>query len=129
MRLDAHERMLEEQGERDRRCGLEQDADEEFARELELADRIAEQASLPPGDALGHAAARDRLGYARSPYEQPHEPEPARLAEGDRFRFHDGEGPRPGRVVRTLDQGFVEVDFGRYGRTVVAADEIEPDAN
>ena len=80
MCLRAHERMLEEEEERNRRYGLEHDPDDEFADELELADRIGEQASLPAGHPQAHAAARYLLGRGPCPYEQPHEPEPQRCS-------------------------------------------------
>ena len=128
MRLRALERMLEEQHERDRRYGLAEHEDEEFELELELADRIAEQASLPPGDAGCRALARKRLGLPVGPYERPHEPEPRRPAEGERVRHHERDAVRVGRIVHTLDhEGLAEVDFGRDGTTLVALDDLEPE--
>jgi hypothetical protein len=125
----AHDRFFEEQRERDRRYGREHDEYAEFVHELELADRIADQASLPPGHPLARAAAPHRLGRGLSAYEQPHEPEPQRLAAGERVRHHRPDGHRPGRVVRTADhEGLVEVDFGRHGASLVAADELEREA-
>jgi hypothetical protein len=126
----AHDRFFEEQRERDRRYGLEHDEYGEFVRELELADRIADQASLPPGHPLARAAARQRLGRGPSPYEQPHEPEPQRFSAGERVTHHQpGGGSRPGRVVRAPDhQGLVEVAFGGHGTTLVAGDELEREA-
>jgi len=60
----AHDRFFEEQRERDRRYGLEHDEYAEFVHELELADRIADQArcrraTRSPGrrPATGSAAA------------------------------------------------------------------------
>src|SRR4051794_14719671 len=125
----ALERMLEEQHERDLRYGVADDEYDEFERELELADRIAEYASAPPFDAGCRALARKRLGLPGSPYAQPHDRDPHRYAEGDRVCNHDGTGPRAGRVVRMLDhEGLAEVDFGREGTTLVGIDEIEPEA-
>ena len=63
----AHDRFFEEQRERNRRYGLEHDEYAEFVHELELADRIADQASLPPGHPLARAAARHRLGRGPRP--------------------------------------------------------------
>jgi hypothetical protein len=129
MHLRALERMLEEQWERERRYGVADDEYEEFERELELADRIAEHASVSPGDPRCRVLARKRLGLPGSPYEHPHDPDPHRYAEGDRVRHHDGSGPRAGRIVRTLDhEDLVEVDFGREGTTLVGIDEIKPEA-
>jgi hypothetical protein len=126
MRLRALEGMLEEQEERDRRDGVADDEYDDFERELELADRLAEHASVPPGDPLCRALARKRLGLPGSPYEHPHDPSLRRYAEGDRVRHQDGNGPRAGRVVRALDhEGLVEVDFGRQGTTVVAVEDLE----
>jgi hypothetical protein len=129
MHLRTLERMLEEQHERDRRYGIAYDECDDFELELELADRIAEHASVPPGDPLCRALARRRLGLPGSPYEHPHEPPLRRYTEGDRVQHHHGDGPRPGRVVRTLDQeGLVEVDLGHEGTALVGIDEIEPEA-
>jgi hypothetical protein len=125
----AQDRFFEEQRERDRRYGLEHDEYAEFVHELELADRIADQASLPPGHRLARAAARHRLGRGPSPHEWPHEPEPQRFAAGERVRHHGPDGHRTGRVVRMADHGgLVEVDFGRRGISLVAADELEREA-
>jgi hypothetical protein len=125
----AHDRFFDEQRERDRRYGLEHDEHAEFVRETELADRIADQASLPPGHPLARAAARHRLGRGPSPYEQPHEPEPRRFVAGEHVRHHGPDGHRPGRVVRAADhEGLVEVDFGRHGTSLIAADELEQEA-
>ncbi len=57
--------------------------------DLELADRIADQASLPPGHPLARAAARHRVGRGPSAYEQPHELEPQRFVAGERVS-HQG---------------------------------------
>ena len=128
MHLQAHERMLDEQYERDRRYGLEHDENDELERELALADRIAEQASMPPGDPGCRALARKRLGLPGRPYEHPHDRELRRYAEGERVRHHDGSRPRTGRIMHTLDhEGLVEVDFGREGTTLVGFDQIEPE--
>jgi hypothetical protein len=109
------------------RYGLEHDPRAEHEQELELADRLADQASLSPGAA--RKLARQRLGRGPSPYEQPHEPEPQRLATGERVNHHRPDGPRPGRVVRVLErEGVVEVEFDRHGTTFVAADELEREA-
>src|SRR4051794_36298400 len=125
----ALERMLEEQWERDRRYGVADDEYDEFERELELADRIAEHASAPPFDAGCRALARKRLGLPGSPYEHPRDLELRRYAEGDRVLHDDGNGPRTDRIMRTLDhEGLVAVDFGRGGTTLVGIDEIEPEA-
>jgi hypothetical protein len=130
MRVSAHDRFLDEERERDRRYGLEHDEYGEFVHELELADRIADQASLPPGHPLARAAARHRLGRGPSPYECPHEPAPQAFTAGERVSHHGlGGRSRPGQVVRALEhEGLVEVDFGRHGTTLVAADELEREA-
>src|SRR3954466_11271503 len=125
----ALERMLERRHERDRRYGVDYDEQDDFERELERADRIAEHASLPPGDPGCRALARKRLGLPGSPYEHPHDPELRRYAEGERVPHRDGNGARAGRIVRTLDhEGLVEIDFGREGTALVGIDEIEPKA-
>ena len=50
----------------DRLAERADDERERLERELELADRIAEQASLPPGAPEAREEARRRLGRARS---------------------------------------------------------------
>src|SRR3954466_16105820 len=128
MHARALERMLEEQHERDLRYGVADDEYDDFERELELADRIAEHASLPPGDPGCRALARERLGLPGSPYEQPHDPEPHRYTEGERIRPDDGTGPRTGRILRAPDHdGLVEVEFGHDGTALVGIEDIEPD--
>lgn len=60
------------EGEQDelRRYGLDRDPREDHAHEVELAERIAEQASLPPGQPGVWALARYRLGRGPSPFER-----------------------------------------------------------
>jgi hypothetical protein len=127
MPTHGHDRFHEEQRDRDRRYGLERDEQADFVLELELADRIADQASLPPGHHLARAAARRRLGRGPSPYERPREPAPQRFAPGEPVSHHGPDGPSgPGRVVCThAHDGLVEVDFGQHGTTLVAADQLE----
>jgi hypothetical protein len=130
MPMHGPERFEQEERERDLREGLgEEDPHAELMRELELADRIADQASLPPGHPSAIAAARQRLGRGPSPYEQAHRPEPRRFAAGERVSHHaPGGDVRSGRVLRTLeDDGLVEVDFGRHGTTLVDPDQLEPE--
>jgi hypothetical protein len=113
-----------------RRYGLEHDPRADHEYELELADRLADQASLPPGDAAARALARHRLGRGPCTYGQPHEPEPQRFASGELVGHHGPHGrSRPGRVVRTRERdGLVEVDFDHHGNTLVAAAELEREA-
>src|SRR3954453_21378197 len=118
-------RMLEEQYQRDLRYGVADDGYDDFERELELADRIAEHASLPPGDPGCRALARKRLGLPGSPYEHPPDSPLLRYAQGDRVQHDHGDGPQAGRVVRMLDdEGLVEVDFGGEGTALVGIDDI-----
>ena len=120
-----HNRAREEQRERDIRYGLDRDPREEHEHELELTERIADQASLPPGHPIVLVAARHRLGRGPSPYEQPHQPEPQGFAAGERVNHLRPDGPRPGVVVRTLDEdALVEVDFGS-STTFVPVDELD----
>jgi hypothetical protein len=73
----------------------------------------------------GPQAARPARLAVRAPSRSPLR----RYTEGDRVQHHHSDGPRPGRVVRTLDQeGLVEVDFGHEGTALVGIDEIEPEA-
>jgi hypothetical protein len=119
---------LEQEGLR--RYGLEHDPGADLVRELELADRCAEQASLPPGHQV-RALARYRLGRGASPYEQPHEAMPAAAPEpGERVVHEDRDGQRrPGRLVERLDQnGAAVVAFDRGGESVVELDRLEREA-
>jgi hypothetical protein len=131
MATQGHDRYREQQREEDSRYGLERDEHADFLLELELADRIAEQASLPPSQRHpGCAAARQRLGRGRSPYEQPHQPEPRQFAAGEPVSHHNPDGDvRPGRVVRAdTTDGLVEVDFGPHGTSLVDPERLEPEA-
>jgi hypothetical protein len=130
MPMHGHHPFFEEQYERDLRYGLDHNPHEDLMRELELADRIADQASLPPGHPYATAAARHRLGRGPSPYEQPNRPEPRRFAAGERVNHHaPGGDVRPGHVLRTFEHdGLVEVDFGRHGTTLVDPDQLEREA-
>ena len=67
---DHHERTQDEL----RRYGLDRDPREDHAHEVELAERLAEQASLSPGDPGVQALARYRLGRGPSPFERPGTP-------------------------------------------------------
>ena len=114
-----------------RRYGLDRDPREEHAREVELAERLAEQASLPPGDPGVQALARHRLGRGESPFERPSTPAapPRPLALGDEVTYHgeDGAGPaRHGTVRRLIDEdGAAVVAFHGGGETAVSADALE----
>lgn len=119
------DRAREQQRERELRFGLDRDPLEEHQHELELTERIAEQASLPTSHPLVVAAVRHRLGRGRSPYEHAHQPEPRRLAAGDEVSHFGPHGPRPGVVVRTLDdEGLVEVEL-EHSTTLVPLHEVE----
>jgi hypothetical protein len=120
-----YNRAREEQRERELRYGLDHHPREDHEYELDLTERIAEQASLPPGHPTVLAAARHRLGRGRSPYEQPHEPGPQCFAAGEPVNHHGRDGPRPGVVVRTLDEDeLVEVNF-EGSTTFVPLHELE----
>jgi hypothetical protein len=126
MRSQGRDGGYEREQDELRRFALEHEPRADHEYELELADRLADQASLPPGGAAARALARHRLDRGLCPYERPHEPEPQRFAIGERVSHHRPDGTRPGRVVRTLEQeGIVEVDFDRDGTTLVAAEELE----
>lgn len=111
--------------EEDRRYGLEHDDDYELEIEWAVADRLAEHASLPPGDGDARALARHLLGRGSSPYEQPHSPSPVALRAGDAVCCHSADEIRSGRVVRDLGGTLVVVDFDRHGRSVVEAAMLE----
>jgi hypothetical protein len=130
MRSRSHDHGYEREQELLRRYGLEHDPRAEHERELELADRLAEQASLPPGDAAARALARHRLGRGPSPCERPRTPAPRpELAAGQEvtYRGEDGAGPpRHGTVRRLLDEdGAAVVAFDGGGETAVSADALE----
>jgi hypothetical protein len=113
-----------------RRYGLEQDPRADLVQELELADRYAEQASLPPGHPA-RALARYRLGRGPDPHEEPHRPpQPAAPEPGERVVHEDRDGQRqPGRVVERLDDdGAAVVAFDRGGESVVELDRLEREA-
>jgi hypothetical protein len=121
------------EGEQDelRRYGLDRDPREDHAHEVELAERIAEQASLPPGHPGVWALARYRLGRGPSPFQRagtamaPRAP----LAPGEEvtYRGEDGAGPaRHGTVRRLIDEdGAAVVAFDSGGETAVSADALE----
>ena len=121
------------EGEQDelRRYGLDLDPREDHAHEVELAERIAEQASLPPGHPAVWALTRYRLGRGPSPFEcagtamAPRAP----LAPGEEvtYRGEDGAGPaRHGTVRRLIDEdGAAVVAFDSGGETAVSADALE----
>ena len=114
-----------------RRYGLDRDPWEDHAREVELAERLAEQASLPPGDPGVQALARYRLGRGPSPFERPGTPAAPLppLAPGDEVTYHgeDGAGPaRHGTVRKLIDEdGAAVVAFDGGGETAVSADALE----
>jgi hypothetical protein len=115
----------EEHRDRERRLGLERDPREEHQHELDLTERIAEQASLPTSHPLVVAAVRHRLGRGPSPYEGPQHEAPDRFVAGERVNHHGPNGPRPGVVVRAFnEEALVEVDFGE-ATTIVDVDELE----
>ena len=122
----GHEREQDEL----RRYGLEHDPRADHAHELELAERLAEQASLAPGDAAVWALARYRLGRGPSPYGRVGAPgPPPELAAGQEvtYRGEDGAGPaRHGTVRRLLDAGDTAVvAFHGGGETAASADALE----
>jgi hypothetical protein len=100
MSTRANDRFFEEDRECDRRYGLEHDEYADFVHEIELADRIADQASFPPGHCAARQVARARLGLGRSPYEQPNAPGPAAAAGAGRGRDLPRRGGRRARPPR-----------------------------
>jgi hypothetical protein len=127
----ANDRLFEEDRECDRHYGLEHDEYAEFVHELELADRIADQASLPPGHCAARRLARVRLGLGRSPYERPNAPAPPpSLAPGEAvtYRGPAGDGrTRHGSVEQVLDEdhGAVVVRFEGGVRSALPAEALE----
>jgi hypothetical protein len=113
------------------RYGIEPNPHADHFHEQELADRIREQASLPPGHHAAWRLARSRLGLGRSPYERPTAPSPPPgLRPGERVSYRGARGdeaPRRGTVERVLDedQGAVVVRFERGGRHALPAEALE----
>jgi hypothetical protein len=131
--MHPHRRYGGHEGEQDELCryGLDRDPREDHDREVELAERIAEQASLPPGHPGVWVLARYRLGRGPSPFERAVKamaPRPP-LAPGDEvtYRGEDGAGPaRHGTVRRLIDEdGAAVVAFQGGGETAVSADALE----
>jgi hypothetical protein len=113
------------------RYGLDHDPRADHAHELELAERLGQQASLSPGDPAVCRLARYRLGRGPSPFGRPGTAAapPVRLAPGEEvtYRGEDGAGPaRHGTVSRLLDEsGTAVVAFHGGGETAVSADALE----
>jgi hypothetical protein len=126
-----HRHAFEQQHELLARYGLDRDPREDHDHEVELAERLAEQASLPPGDPAVCALARHRLGRGPSPYRRPATPAgpPLKLAPGEEvtYRGEDGAGPaRHGTVHRLVEEdGAAVVAFHGGGETAVSADALE----
>ena len=113
-----------------RRFGLDRDPREDHAHEVELAERIAEQASLPAGHPGVWALARYRLGRGPSPFQRAGTAmarPPLAPGEEVTYRGEDGAGPaRHGTVRRLIDEdGAVVVVFHGGGETAVSADALE----
>ena len=119
-----------ERRERDRRVGLDHNPREHLDQELALAERLAEHGSLPPGDAGARRLARRLLGRSPGLGEHPQDDERlvARFVAGEAVSHRAGEQSVRGHVVRDLADGLVEVDFGRHGRSVVEADQLDTEA-
>ena len=119
MPMHARERWLQEQREHHRRYGLEQDPSDEVEDEFELADRIADEASLPAGDPGCRAIARRLLGHDDRP-PRPPIPEPPRPAGNANGAAGDpssrGLPDMPGRT-----------SAGPGGRSTTGSDERAPD--
>jgi hypothetical protein len=118
MSMRACDRLRDEQAERDRH-GLEPDPRDELEDEFELADRIADHASLPAGDPGCRAAARRLLGDGDRP-PRPPIPEPQRPADGANARV----GDRSGRAQRRPDEPRSTGPAPGH-RATAGADEIE----
>jgi hypothetical protein len=121
MPMHARERWLQEQREHHLRYGLEEDPRDEREDEFELADRIADQASLPAGDPGCRAIARTLLGHDDRP-PRPPIPEPPWPAGG----ANGAAGGQPGRGPRLPDMpGRTSARPGR--RSTTGSNELAPD--
>lgn len=113
------------------RYGIEPNPHADHFYEQELADRICEQASLPPGHHAARHLARSRLGVCRAPYEQTNAPAPpSTLAPGEAVIYrgeHGDERARHGTVEQLLDddQGAVVVRFEDGERSALSAESLE----
>jgi hypothetical protein len=131
MRSPVYERGFEQEQELLRRYGLEADPRADHAHELELAERLAEQASVSPGDPAVCRLAHYRLGRGPSPVGRPGTPGAPLppLAPGDdvTYRGEDGAGPaRHGTVRRLVEEdGAAVVAFHGGGETAVSAEALE----
>jgi len=108
----------------------ERDPNEEQIAELELADRIAEHGSRPPGDPAARELARHRLGRSPTRYEQPHDPAAAAAFEaGDRVTHQESGGAnRRGQVVKSLPADNLVVVAFDAATTVVEASRLKREA-
>ena len=108
----------------------ERDPNEEQIAELELADRIAEHGSRPPGDIDARDLARHRLGRGPTRYEQPQDPAAAAAYEaGDRVTHQEPDGAnRRGQVVKSLPADNLVVVAFDAGTTVVEASRLKREA-
>jgi hypothetical protein len=111
-----------------RRYGLDPDPRADEILELELADRLTDQASLPPGDAGARALAHQRLrggADARPDVSSP----PVSPGPGERvvYRGEDGAGPDgPGTVRALLDEEeAAAVAFDHGGESAVSLQALE----
>ena len=112
----------------ERRHGREHDDRYEAELELAAADRLTEQASLPPGDPEARTLARHLLGRGPSPCEDARGLSTGALSAGEAVRCHTPDETRRGHVVRELDDGLVLVDFASQGASVVDAAMLEREA-
>jgi hypothetical protein len=112
------------------RYGIEPNPHADHFCEQELADRICEQASLPPGHHAARHLARSRLGVCRAPYEQADAPAPWTPAPGEAVTYRGelgDERARHGTVEQLLDddQGAVVVRFENGERAALPAEALE----
>jgi hypothetical protein len=113
------------------RYGIEPNPHADHFYEQELADRVCEQASLPPGHHAARQLARSRLRLRRTPCEQASAPvPPCPLAPGEAVTYRGelgDERARHGTVEQLLDddQGAVVVRFENGERAALPAEALE----
>ena len=111
-----------------RRYGLDCHPHEQHERELERAERLAEQASF--GDVgAARALARFQLGRGPNPYaERDTASSGERLVVGEEVVCASPDGDRRRGELVASDGELALVDFGAAGQTVVECERLDREA-
>ena len=112
-----------------RRYGLDCHPHEQHERELERADRLAEQASLSDPVGAARALARFQLGRGPNPYAERDTASPGdRLVVGEEVVCASPDGDRRRGELVASDGELALVDFGGAGQTVVECERLDREA-